>query len=81
MVVGIALLGVITASVAAWFVGNIQAAREEVEETVSEETTQVLEALAAINVRLDRLEQQLTGERARPGTNYPISTDRSVDSS
>jgi voltage-gated potassium channel len=42
MVVGIALLGVITASVAAWFVRNIQAAREEVEATVSEETTQVL---------------------------------------
>ena len=81
MVVGIALLGVITASVAAWFVGNIQAAREDVEETVSAETTEVLNALAAINTRLDHLEQQLTGGGHEVGTNYPISTDRSLDSS
>jgi voltage-gated potassium channel len=81
MIVGIALLGVITASVAAWFVGNIQAAREEVEETVSEETTQVLAALAAVNARLDRLEQQLTEGRHDIGRNYPITTDRSMESS
>ena len=66
---------------AAWFVGNLQAAREEVEETVSEETTQVLEALAAINSRLDRLERRLTADPHDVGTNYPISTDRSLESS
>ena len=81
MVVGIALLGVITASVAAWFVGNIQAAREEVEATVSEETTQVLQILATINSRLDRVEQRLTAHPPDVGTNYPISTDRSIESS
>jgi voltage-gated potassium channel len=59
MIVGIALLGVITASVAAWFVGNLQAAREDVEETVSDETTAVLAAIAAVNDRLDRLERRL----------------------
>jgi len=63
MVVGIALLGVITASVAAWFVGNLQAAREEVEHTVSDETTAVLAAIAALNDRLDRLEEGLDAHR------------------
>ncbi len=81
MIVGIALLGVITASVAAWFVGNLQAVREDVEDTVSEETTQVLAALAAVNARLERLEQQLTDGRRDIGTNYPITTDRSMESS
>ena len=71
----------ITASVAAWFVGNIQAAREEVEATVSEETNQVLQTLATINSRLDRLEQRLTANPTDVGTNYPISTDRSMESS
>ena len=56
MLVGIALLGVVTAAVAAWFVERLTAARAEVEEAVSRETQVVLDAIADLNARLDRLE-------------------------
>jgi len=63
MVAGIALLGVVTASIAGWFVDTLQRAREEVEE-VSEEVSEsseqldaVLRELRAISARLDALER------------------------
>jgi voltage-gated potassium channel len=55
MVVGIALLGVVTATIAAWFVDRLrrlQEAEEEAEVTL----TDVLEELRAIRTRLDALE-------------------------
>jgi len=81
MIVGIALLGVITASVAAWFVGNIQAVRDEVEDTVSDETTAVLAAIAAVNDRLDRLQQQLDAGGHDIRTDRPITSERSMHES
>ena len=77
MVVGIALLGVITASVAAWFVDNLQAAREDVEATLSDETSTVLAAIAAVNDRLDRLEHRLDSKRNDLQTQHPVASDRS----
>jgi voltage-gated potassium channel len=56
MVVGIALLGVVTAAVAAWFVDRLATAREEVQDAVSKETQAVLDALEDIRLRLDRIE-------------------------
>ncbi len=66
MVAGIALLGVVTASIAAWFVENVRRAGEQVSVDVEEvssdvEATQaqlaeVLAELRAISARLDALE-------------------------
>lgn len=55
MLAGIALLGVITASVAAWFVKHFS----ELEEDVSAETRATAIALAAIADRLERIEARL----------------------
>lgn len=55
MIVGIALLGVVTATVAAWFVDRlrgVQAAEERTEATLA----QVLNELRAVNARLDAIE-------------------------
>lgn len=60
MVVGIALLGVITASVAAWFVGQLAAAKEDVEDAMSTETRAVLAAISDLAERLDRVERQVS---------------------
>lgn len=57
MLGGIALLGVITASVAAWFVKNFSA----IEEEVVDEAQSTLRALKDIADRLDRLEARLGG--------------------
>jgi len=63
MVAGIALLGVVTASIASWFVQTLQRAREEVEEAseeISESNEQldaVLRELRSISARLDALER------------------------
>jgi voltage-gated potassium channel len=59
MIFGIALAGVITASVAAWFVSSLTAARDDVEETVNEDTERVLVAIQTLHDRLDRLEGRL----------------------
>jgi len=66
MVAGIALLGVVTASIAAWFVENVRRAGEQVSEDVEEvsedvEATrallaEVLAELRAVSARLDALE-------------------------
>jgi voltage-gated potassium channel len=65
MVAGIALLGVVTASIASWFVENLRRASEEVEEEVEEagertsaQLAQALAELRAISARLDALERE-----------------------
>jgi voltage-gated potassium channel len=76
MVAGIALLGVVTASIAAWFVENVRRAGEQVSEEVEEvsadvEATQVqladvLAELRTISARLDALERDRRGATANP---------------
>jgi voltage-gated potassium channel len=76
MVAGIALLGVVTASIAAWFVENLRRAQDEVSEEVEEvsadvEATQVqladvLAELRTISARLDALERDRRGATASP---------------
>jgi voltage-gated potassium channel len=71
MVAGIALLGVVTASIAAWFVENVRRAGEQVSEEVEEvsgdveetqaQLAQVLAELRTISDRLDALERGRTG--------------------
>jgi voltage-gated potassium channel len=67
MVAGIALLGVVTASIAAWFVENLRRTERQVSEDVEEvssdveaaqvQLTEVLAELRAISARLDALER------------------------
>jgi voltage-gated potassium channel len=67
MVAGIALLGVVTASIAAWFVESLRRAGEQVSEDVEEVSTDVeatqaqladvLAELRTISARLDALER------------------------
>jgi len=67
MVAGIALLGVVTASIASWFVENLRRSRAEVERELDEvsadvnraeaQLAAVLAELRAINARLDALER------------------------
>jgi voltage-gated potassium channel len=58
MLGGIALLGVITASVAAWFVKHFSAL-EQSEAELEQEVTSTAAALAQIEERLERIEAQL----------------------
>lgn len=65
MVTGIALLGVVTASIASWFVENVRRAGEEVAQEVTAEVdrteaqlTEVLAQLRSISDRLDALERR-----------------------
>lgn len=63
MVVGVALVGVITATVVTWFFSELDVLREvreiEAEEERAEATlADILEQLTALNARLERLEQQ-----------------------
>jgi voltage-gated potassium channel len=58
MLLGIALLGVLTASIAAWFVKRFTSV-EEIERTVQAENDETLRLLADVVVRLDRLERRL----------------------
>ncbi len=67
MVAGIALLGVVTASIASWFVENLRRAEEELEEEISDvaedvgraedRLDEVLAELRTISARLDALER------------------------
>lgn len=76
MVTGIALLGVVTASIAAWFVENVRRAGEQVSDDVEEveadvEATQVqlaevLAELRSISARLDALERGRGGGPTSP---------------
>ena len=66
MVVGVALVGVITATVVTWFFSELDVLREvreiEAEEEKAEATlADILEQLTALNARLDRLEQSGRG--------------------
>jgi len=61
MLVGIALLGVVTATVAAWFVGRLQDVREDVQEAEQRmEVTlaDVLAELREVRARLDALNEE-----------------------
>ena len=62
MIVGVALVGVITATVVTWFFSELDVLREvreiEAEEEKAEATlAEILEQLTALNARLDRIEQ------------------------
>lgn len=60
MVAGIALLGVVTASIASWFVENLRRAGEKAAEDIEDVEGQlgvVLAELRALNARLDALER------------------------
>jgi voltage-gated potassium channel len=64
MVAGIALLGVVTASIASWFVETLRTARDDTDARLTAEMTEtdqqlaaVAEQLAALNARLDALER------------------------
>jgi voltage-gated potassium channel len=84
MVAGIALLGVVTASIAAWFVENVRRAGEQMSEEVEEvsadveaaqvQLADVLAELRTISARLDALERDRRG-----GTTTP-DPDRSAPS-
>ena len=58
MVGGIALLGVLTASIAAWFVKRFTAV-EDIERAVQQEGNETARGLAEVNARLERLELML----------------------
>jgi voltage-gated potassium channel len=88
MVAGIALLGVVTASIAAWFVENVRRAGEQVSEEVEEvsgdveetqaQLAQVLAELRTISARLDALEGGRTGassSRSEGGRADPARPD------
>ena len=89
MVAGIALLGVVTASIAAWFVENVRRAGEQVSEEVEEveevstdvEATQaqladVLAELRTISARLDALERDRAGGTASRGPDRSVPSAR-----
>ncbi|MCO1654180.1 potassium channel family protein [Pseudonocardia humida] len=64
MVAGIALLGVVTASIASWFVENLRQAGQQVEKAVEVEAdrtdaqlSEVLDELRRVSARLDALER------------------------
>lgn len=60
MVVGIALLGVVTATIAAWFVSRIHKV-EEAEERTEETLSAVLTELREVSARLESIERQGAG--------------------
>lgn len=60
MIVGISLIGVITASVAAWFVSRVRKPEtDEVEEAVDESTEAILGSLAELKAQVAALEARL----------------------
>jgi len=86
MVAGIALLGVVTASIAAWFVENVRRAGEQVSEEVEEVSTdveatqaqlaEVLAELRTISARLDALERDRAGGTASRGPDRSVPSAR-----
>ncbi|HSU08564.1 MAG TPA: potassium channel family protein, partial [Pseudonocardia sp.] len=86
MVAGIALLGVVTASIAAWFVENVRRAGEQVSEEVEEvstdveatqaQLTEVLAELRTISARLDALERDPAGGTASRGPDRSVPSAR-----
>jgi voltage-gated potassium channel len=63
MVVGIALLGVVTATIAAWFVGRLRGV-EETERRTEELLTTLVDELREVRARLDELD--VAHRRAEP---------------
>ena len=61
MLAGIAILGIVTASIAAWFIGQFTAVAEAVEEEASEEAGREAELLAAVR----ELSQRIGGLETR----------------
>jgi len=57
MIAGIALLGVVTAALASWFVENLRRAEERVESGIEAQLAEVLVELRALSGRLDELER------------------------
>jgi voltage-gated potassium channel len=55
MLVGIALLGVVTAAVAAWFVDRLRPV-QEVEEEQSDQLAEIMRELRRLHERLDRID-------------------------
>jgi len=86
MVAGIALLGVVTASIAAWFVENLRRAQDEVSEEVEEVSTdveatqaqlvEVLAELRTISARLDALERDPSAGTASRGPDRSVPSAR-----
>jgi voltage-gated potassium channel len=62
MVVGIALLGFLTAAVAAWFVSQLTANREQVTEAVNVESQAVLSAIGELSERLSAVERAMINQ-------------------
>ena len=67
MVAGIALLGVVTASIASWFVENLRRAGEEVAEDVEEVAEDVERSSAMVEVQLAAMLTELRTLNARLG--------------
>jgi voltage-gated potassium channel len=65
MVAGIALLGVVTASLASWFVETLRRAERRVERGLEAQLDEVLAELRRVTSRLDEL------ERGRPASDRP----------
>ena len=86
LVAGIALLGVVTASIAAWFVENVRRAGEQVSEEVEEvstdveatqaQLTEVLAELRTISARLDALERDRADGTASRGPDRSVPSAR-----
>ena len=68
MLAGIAILGIVTASIAAWFIGQFTAVTEAVEDAAEEEAeegadrqAELLSAVRELSQRMERLEHRLDG--------------------
>src|SRR4051812_5600072 len=90
MVAGIALLGVVTASIAAWFVENVRRAEREVSEEVEEVADEVEEVsddveatraqLAEVLAELRTISARLAALERSGGPTTPTGPDRSAPS-
>ena len=67
MVAGIALLGVVTASIAAWFVENLRASRAETVERVESDIDRVQASLDAVLAQLKAVSDRLDALERGPG--------------
>ncbi|EXG80769.1 potassium channel family protein [Cryptosporangium arvum] len=85
MLAGIAILGIVTASIAAWFIGQFTAVASAVEEEVDRDV-EILSAVRELSQRLERLESRLDdvvgrvddtrhAEKGRTGTEPALTRD------
>ncbi|WP_062303769.1 potassium channel family protein [Demequina subtropica] len=76
MLIGIALIGIVTATVAAWFVSLTQGAEEAREQEREEVTrTQLLERIDALEAKIDGLVQPSQGVSGLPHQTAPPAAD------